>query len=178
MKRLLGGLLECVQVLGMALLCGVAALLARLAAIVAAKGGSGLSRERAGRLLDDIVGLVSSPARGIAVAALVAAVLAPYVRDDARKLAAWLRAGLVAAALAILIHGWSVDGRGGAGGGVFQGDAERHADLADALHVRRLGGVTPWTALLGVTGANLALAAFLVFSGGKAAKPKGKAKEG
>mgnify|MGYP001314569403 CR=1 FL=1 len=175
MKRLLGGLLESAHVLALALLFGAAALLTRLTTPALLPDGLGLSDARTTRLFEDIARLIGSPGRAVAAVALVAAILAPYVRDDARKALAWARVVLAAGALAVLIAGWGPEGveHWESVKGVSGADVERHATKAEQLKLRADAHLTPWSALCLLTGTSLALAAFQVFSAGKAKPAKG-----
>jgi len=176
MKRLLGGVLESIHMIGIALLFGAAALLTRLTSPSLRSEDLGVSQETAARLFDDLSRMVGEPGRAVAVAALIAAVLAPYVRNDAAKFAAWGRIAFCAGALGVLIYGWSDSGVAawGGGHGILDADVERHATVAEALRVRADETVTPWNALLLLTGANVVFGAFQVFNGpaGKAAARK------
>ena len=176
MQRLLGGLLESVHMIAIALLFGAAALLTRLTSPSLMSEDLGVSRETAARLFDGLSTIVGQPGRALAVIALIAAVLAPYVRGDRRMFVAWGRVVFCAGALGVLIYGWGSEGAAWGGQmGVLDADVERHATVAEALKVRADETVTPWNALLFMTGANLVFAAFGVFSAGgseKAAKKK------
>jgi hypothetical protein len=176
MKRLLGGLLESIHMIGIALLFGAAALLTRLTSPGVFAKDLGISQETAARLFDDLSKIVGEPGRAVAVVALIAAILAPYVRNDTRKFAGWGRVVFCAGALGVLIYGWSDTGVAAWGGheGVLDADVERHATVAEALKVRADEAVTPWNALLFMTGANLVFAAFQLFSGDAPAKPAKK----
>ena len=176
MKRLLGGILESIHLIAIAVLFGAAALLTRLTS-PGAFGDLGISHESAARLFDDLSRIVGEPGRAIAVGGLIAAILAPYVRNDPKMFAAWGRVVFCAGALGVLIYGWSDAGVAAWGGheGVLDADVERHATVGEALKVRADEHLTPWNALLLMTGANLVFAAFQLFSGaGAPAKPKKK----
>ena len=175
MKRLLGGVLESIHLIGIALLFGAAALLTRLTSPGLLSTDLGVSQETAARLFEDVARVVGEPGPAIAVAALIAAVLAPYVRSDSKMFLAWGRIVFCAGALAVVLYGWSDSGVAAWGGeqGVLDADVERHATVAEALKVRADKTVTPWNALLFLTAANLVLASFQVFTAGG-----GKAKKG
>jgi len=175
MKPLLGGLLESLHLIAIALLFGAAALLTRLTSPSLLPRDLGVSQETAANVFEDLSKIVGEPGRAVAVVALIAAILAPYVRNDRRKFAAWGRIVFCAGALGVLMYGWGDSGVAAWGGheGVLDADVERHATVAEALKVRADETVTPWNALLFMTGANLVLAAFQVFSADAPVKKKG-----
>ncbi len=179
MKRLLGGLLESIHLIAIAVLFGAAALLTRITGPDLLSLDVGVSEETAGALFDGLSKVVGEPGRLIAIAGLIAAILAPYVRNDPRKFAAWGRIVFCAGALVVLLYGWSDSGVAAWGGhiGVADADVERDATMVEALKIRADQSLTPWNALLFMTGANLVFAAFQLFSGGeeKAAKKAKKA---
>jgi len=177
MKRLLGGLLESTHVLAIALLFGAAALLTRLTSPGLFADSLGVSQETAARIFQDLAAMVGNPGRALAVIAIIAAILAPYVRNDDRMGVAWARVACAVAALAVLISGWGDEGvrTWGETAALFDADVERHATAAHAMAVKADETVTPWNALLAFSGLNLVLAAFQVFSAPespKSAKPK------
>jgi hypothetical protein len=178
MKRLLGGLLESAHVLAMALLFGAAALLTRLTAPGLFADGLGVSQETAARIFGDLATMVGNPGRALAVVAIIAAVLAPYVRNDDRMGLPWARVVCAVAALAILLTGWGDDGvrTWSETAAVFDADVERHATAAEAIGARADETLTPWNALLIFSGLNLVLAAFQMFGapGGGSPTKSGK----
>jgi len=172
MKRLLGGLLESAHVLAIALLFGAAALLTRLTAPGLFADGLGVSQETAARLFQGLATMVGDPGRALAVIAIIAAVLAPYVRSDERMGIAWARIACAVAALAVLLSGWGDDGvrTWSETAAVFDADVERHATAAQAIGVKADETITPWNALFVFTGLNLVLGAFQMFNTEKSAK--------
>jgi len=176
MKRLLGGLLESAHVLAIALLFGAAALLTRLTAPHLFADTLGVSQETAARIFEDLARMVGTPGRALAVVAIIAAILAPYVRNDQRMGIAWARIACAAAALVVLLAGWGDDGvrTWSETASAFDADVERHATAAQALGARADETLTPWNALLGFTALNLVLGAFQMFTPEKGGgSPKG-----
>ena len=175
MTRFLGGILEGIHVLAVALLFGAAALLMSLAAPAWLPEAFVADASGAGRVFKDLAPLVGSPGRVLAVIALVAAVLAPYVRNDPKKAAAWVRIVLAGAALIVLLSGWGPEGTSGWGGkrGVSNADVETHATATEKLKIKAARTVTPWTALALITGLSLSVGAFQLNGGGGGGAKKG-----
>ncbi len=166
MKRLLACLFEGVHILAIALLFGAAALLTRLTSPSLMPDSLGISIEQATRLFADLVDIVGKPGRVVALAALIGGLLAPYVRNDGKLGLAWMRIILSAGVLGLLVYGWGDGGllgiEGAGVGEVITGDVES-GDAADAM-VRADRTLTPWNALMMLSGLNLVLAAFQIFS--------------
>ncbi len=177
MTRLLGGILESLHIIAVALLFGAAAILTWLTSPALMPDTALISVARAERLFRDLSTLVGPAGRVLAVVALVAAVLAPYVRNDARKAAAWMRIVLAAGALFVLVQAWGPDGTTGWSGarGVAAADVESHATIAEKVKLKADERLIPWSALALLTGLNLVVGAFMQFSGDASGKGRGKA---
>ena len=166
MNRVLGGAFEVVHLVGIAAVFGAAVIVTWLTS-----GHwlpDGLTVESATRTAGRFAPHLLTPVRVLAVAALVAAVLAPYLRSDGVKVEAWLRIATCATAVFMLWIAWS---RGEswsetASAAAVAADVESRATAAQSLLGR---GLTPWRALAAVTGLNLVFASFQIYRRGKSA---------
>ena len=165
MNRFLGGLFESIHVLAIALLFAAATWMT-LATSPSFADTVGLTGETAARLFDPVAAVVAKCGALLAVAALAAAILAPYLRADANKFLAWGRVALVGVTLILVLWGWDVPEPGK----VLDADVEMNPTLGSALAARANDAVTPWSALLLATAANLGLASFQIFSRAKTKK--------
>jgi len=156
MKRLLGGFFETFHLVGSALLFAAAAALTFLTTpkLLAL---AGLSAESGGRIFDNLGSLVESRGAVVAGVALLAAVLAPYVRSDDKKGLAWARILCAGGSVVCVVWLWRATQ-----GSIVNGDVEMAANTADALLRRADTEITPWNALGACAGLNLILAAFQV----------------
>ncbi len=164
MNRILGGLFETVHLVGIATVFGAAMLITWLTSpsLLPESFGVESALHTAGRIAPHFV----SPARLIVIAALVAAILAPYLRADGPKTAAWLRVATVGLALFLLFVAWS-DGKEWAetasAASLAGSDVEAQASAADALAKRSDKHVTPWNTLAAASGLNLVICAFQMY---------------
>ncbi len=157
MNRFLGGLFEGLHVLSIAALFGVGAMLTWLTCPDLLP--EQLSIEGAARLAGRVIEVMGTPARVLAVTALICAVLAPYIRNDAVKKGAWARTGLCAIALLVILYAFR-DGGVNWGDTASMADVEAQNSARAALKMRSDKGPTPWNSMMVLAGANLLVLAF------------------
>ncbi len=159
MKRLLGGVFEWIQLVTIGALLACSTVMTALADPDIAGEHAHLTRSEAAEVFAHLGLLLHDWGTWVAGLAFASALLAPYLRADGKKLPGWIRAVAALGALLVtasLITTVEVPDK------VLLALQNAEHETVQSLGDRAADGVPAWIALMGLTAANIAVAAFQI----------------